>query len=167
LVSFQGKNKDSYNLLEWQTAGAADNNYFIIEKSTDARNFTGIGTVNVAPGNTYSFIDRHPADGINYYRIAQRDNYNTLTYSAIIAIPNKKTDNLSINIYQHTGNGSVDLISSAMINELKISNLAGQIIYKVRPGEKQLHLQLEGAGMYFIQIFTANQRITKKLIVYK
>jgi hypothetical protein len=79
----------------------------------------------------------------------------------------KQTDNLSINIYPNPGNGSFSLISSAMISEMKISNLAGQIIYQVRPGEKQLHFQLHEAGIYFIQIFTANQRITKKLIVYK
>jgi hypothetical protein len=54
-----------------------------------------------------------------------------------------------------------------MIGELKISNLAGQIIYQVRPRGKTLNLQLKEAGTYFIQIFTANQRITQKLIVDK
>lgn len=167
LISFEGKNKVSYNLLEWRTAGAAGNNYFAIEKSIDAQNFTAIGTVNTGSGCAYSFIDRHPSDGINYYRIAQRGNDNSLTYSAIIAITNKQADNLSINIYPNPGNGSVWLTSSTMIGELKISNLAGQIIYQVRPCEKKLNLQLNEAGTYFIQIFTANQRITQKLIVNK
>lgn len=167
LISFEGKNKVSYNLLEWRTAEAASNNYFAIEKSMDAQNFTAIGTVNTVSGYAYSFIDRHPADGINYYRIVQRGSDNSLTYSAIISISNKQTDNLSINIYPNPGNGSVWLTSSAMIGELKISNLAGQIIYQVRSREKTLNLQLTEAGTYFIQIFTANQRITKKLIVNK
>jgi hypothetical protein len=167
LLSFEGKNKDSYNLLEWQTAGAAGNNSFVIEKSIDAQNFTSIGTVNTVSGYAYSFIDRHPAYGTNYYRVAQKGNDNSLTYSAIIAISNKQTDNLSINMYPNPGNGSVWLTSSAMIGELKILNLAGQTIYQVRPGEKKLNFQLNEAGIYFIQIFTANQRITQKLIVYK
>jgi len=80
---------------------------------------------------------------------------------------NKQTDNLSINIYPNPGNGSVWITSSAMIGELKISNLAGPIIYQVKPGTKTLNFPLSEAGIYFIQIFTANQRITQKLIVNK
>ena len=76
-------------------------------------------------------------------------------------------DNSPINIYPNPGNGSIWLTSSAMIGELKISNLSGQIIYQVRPDEKNLKLQLDKAGIYFIQISTATQRITQKLIVYK
>lgn len=167
LLSFEGKNKDSYNLLEWQTAGAAGNNSFTIEKSADSRNFTAIGTGNTIHGFAYSFIDRHPADGLNYYRVRQTGNDNTLHYSAIITISNKRTGNSSINIYPNPGNGSIWLTSSAMIGELKVSNLAGQIIYQVRPDEKKLKLQLAEAGIYFIQVFTANQRITQKIIVHK
>jgi hypothetical protein len=79
----------------------------------------------------------------------------------------KQTDNVSINIYPNPGKGSVWLTSSSMIDELKISNLAGQIIYQARPHEKTLNLLLNEAGTYFIQISKANQRITQKLIVYK
>jgi hypothetical protein len=169
LISFAGKNKVSYNLLEWRTAaaGAAGDNYFVIEKSIDAQNFTAIGTVNTVSGYAYSFIDQHPADGINYYRLAQRGSDNSLNYSAIITISNRQTGNLSINIYPNPGKGPVWITSSAMVDELKISNLAGQIIYQVRPGKKTLHFQLTEAGTYFIQIFTADQRITQKIIVYK
>jgi hypothetical protein len=167
LLSFTGKNNDGYNLLQWQTTGASGKNSFTIERSTDSRNFTAIGTVNAVQEHSYSFVDKHPADGMNYYRIAQRENDNSLSYSAIIAISKKPSTNLSINIYQNPGNGSISLTSSAMINELKISNLAGQTIYQAKPGEKKLTLQLNEAGIYFIQIFAVNQRITRKLIVYR
>lgn len=165
LLSFKGINKDSYNLLEWQTTSAAGNNYFSIEKSIDSRNFTSIGTINTGAGNSYSFIDRHPANGINYYRVAQRSNDNSLTYSAIISISNKPTANVSINMYPNPGNGLVWLTSSTMISELKISNPAGQIIYDTKPAEKELILHLDKTGIYFIQIFTTKEYITKKLIV--
>jgi hypothetical protein len=79
----------------------------------------------------------------------------------------KGTDNLSITVYPNPGNGSVWLTSSVLIGELKISNGAGQIIYQAKPGEKKLKLTIDKPGIYFLQIFTANQRITKKLIVYK
>lgn len=165
LLFFKGINKDSYNLLEWQTTSAADNNYFSIEKSIDSRNFTSIGTINTGAGNSYSFIDRHPANGINYYRVAQRSNDNSLTYSAIISISNKPTANVSINMYPNPANGLVWLTSSTMISELKISNPAGQIIYDTKPAEKELILHVDKTGIYFIQIFTTKEYITKKLIV--
>lgn len=89
------------------------------------------------------------------------------TYSRVLPRSNRSNSNVSINISPNPGNGSVWLTSSTMISELKIVNLAGQIIYQAKPVEKELPLHLQRAGIYFIEIFTANQRITQKIIVYR
>jgi hypothetical protein len=169
LLSFTGKNNGSYNFLEWQTAGGTNTGYFEIERSNDSRNFEAIGVVNgagsSAPTHSYSFIDQRPLNGVNYYRLSQTGNDGAFTYSQIIAVINLQSGNLSINIYPNPGNGKLQLASSGIIDEIKISNLAGQIIYYRRSNEKNISLQLDQTGVFFIQITTANQIIVKKITV--
>jgi sugar lactone lactonase YvrE len=171
LLSFTGKNKGSYNLLEWQTAGRIGNDFFKIERSNDSRNFEAIDTVNgvggSAPAYSYSFIDHHPFNGVNYYRLNQTGNNGAFTYSQTIAVTNLQLSNLSITIYPNPGNEQIRITSSVMIDEMKISNLVGQIIYHVTPKEKNISLLFNQPGIYFIQIIVADQAITKKLIVLK
>jgi hypothetical protein len=169
LLSFTGKNNGSYNFLEWQTAGGINTDYFEIERSNDSRNFAAIGVINgagsSAPTHSYFSIDQHPLNGINYYRLRQTVNDGTFAYSQIIAVISQRATNFSTNIYPNPGNGQITLASSAIIDEMTISNLAGQIIYHGRSNEKNISLQLDQTGVFFIQITTANQTITKKITV--
>ena len=61
LAYFEGKRVGSYVLLEWETMAEVNNDYFIVEKSTDGENWEEILTVD-GQGNTseqtyYSQID--------------------------------------------------------------------------------------------------------------
>jgi sugar lactone lactonase YvrE len=171
LLSFTGRNKDDYNLLQWKAAGVNNNSQFEIERSSDSRNFEVMGVVNGA-GNSvstcsYSFIDQHPLSGINYYRLKQKSYDDTFVYSEVLAVTNRQNSNLSITIYRNPGNGQIRINSSAVIDEMKISNTAGQIIYKAIPKEKNVSFQLEHTGIYFVQIITAGKTVTKKVTVFR
>jgi hypothetical protein len=171
LLSFTGRNKDDYNLLQWKAAGVNNNSQFEIERSSDSRNFEVMGVVNGA-GNSvstcsYSFIDQHPLSGINYYRLKQKSYDDTFVYSEVLAVTNRQNSNLSITIYRNPGNGQIRITSSAVIDEMKISNTAGQIIYKAIPKEKNVSFQLEHTGIYFVQIITAGKTVTKKVTVFR
>ncbi|MEI9943244.1 MAG: M12 family metallo-peptidase [Chitinophagaceae bacterium] len=75
LLDFSGHNQNGKNILNWQTANETDNNHFDIETSKDGNNYYKIGTV-AGKGNSssvqdYTFTDRLPAKGKNYYRLKQ------------------------------------------------------------------------------------------------
>lgn len=171
LLSFTGKNNGGYNFLEWKVDGGINTDYFEIERSNDSRNFQALdivnGTGDSTPVSSYSFIDKNPLTGINYYRLRQNDNNGTSTYSKIIAITCQSPSNLSINIYPNPGNGQITITSCSILDEMTISNPAGQIIYHKQPREKNLSLRLNQTGVFFIQLITANQGITKKITVCK
>lgn len=90
LVSFDGYNYNTYNYITWVCASELNNDYFRLERSTDAVTWTqvaivdGAGTANV--GTFYSHKDYSFEKGVyNYYRLTQVDfNGQEETFSIIV-----------------------------------------------------------------------------------
>jgi len=74
--------------INWQTVNEMPGNSFIIEKSTDGRNFTTLSKVQSQNKtiNNYTYTDNNPASGKNYYRVIEQDangkSFSTLTKNA-------------------------------------------------------------------------------------
>ncbi len=87
--------KNSANIINWNTNKEENNDRFIIERSTDGLNFTGIGLVNGAGNRTtvsnYNFTDNDFIEGNNYYRIKQVDMDGHASYSVVVHIINNTT----------------------------------------------------------------------------
>jgi hypothetical protein len=64
-------------VISWSTAMEQNNDRFEVERSLDGRVFSKIGTVQSQGNSTeqqaYSFVDEHPMQGLNHYRIRQID----------------------------------------------------------------------------------------------
>lgn len=77
LLSFQIKKENHTAVLSWETASEKDNAGFEIFRATNDRNFISIasvkgkGTTNLK--NSYTWYDRTPLNGINYYKLVQKD----------------------------------------------------------------------------------------------
>ena len=89
LLSFNAISLKNKIELKWTTATEINNDYFTLEKSTDAVNFTTIATVKGA-GNSnkvlnYQHFDENPVIGINYYRLKQTDFDGAFKYTQIIS----------------------------------------------------------------------------------
>ncbi len=90
LVYVDASIKNEIVKIKWETASEIDNSHFVIEKSTDGRNFREIGTV-MGNGtsyqlNNYTFTDDAPAKGINYYRLKQVDFDGRFEYSKVVSV---------------------------------------------------------------------------------
>lgn len=91
LISFQGKLIEQKNIgLSWATATEEQNELFVLERSTDGRNFMeltqieGNGTTNSV--QSYSYMDESPQRGTNYYRLNQIDYNGQSSLSEIISV---------------------------------------------------------------------------------
>lgn len=77
-------------LLNWATASELNNDFFTVEKSSDAIDFEPITTI-IGAGNSntiieYQYKDMTPYTGVSYYRIKQTDYDGKFSYSEIRAV---------------------------------------------------------------------------------
>ena len=71
----------------------------------------------------------------------------------------------SIIIYPNPSKGQIKIISPINIQEVIITNILGQIIYESKPNLKEVFLNLERKGIYFVNIKTEGQTIVRKILV--
>lgn len=89
-LTFNGIICQSQVCLDWSTLQESNTSHFIVERRGEGNTFSHIGRIEAA-GNSiekreYSFIDKWPVDGMNYYRLALIDRDGKLTYSPVIHI---------------------------------------------------------------------------------
>ena len=95
LYTFEGSSIDNLNLITWSTASEHNNDYFIIERSTDGENWlttnktTGMGNSTML--TKYSCIDNTFDKRINYYRLTQIDFNGEYKIYGPISIDNRTT----------------------------------------------------------------------------
>jgi hypothetical protein len=100
LSSFKAAAKGKSNILYFSTATERDNAYFDIERSADGHHFTGIGRLAGAGTSNrpqeYTFEDKNPLKGINYYRLRQVDFTEQSVYSLIVSATNGQTGQVTL-----------------------------------------------------------------------
>jgi hypothetical protein len=90
LLSFTAKKNDRKVDLKWSTASEINNDYFLVERSSDGINFTELmmkdGAGNSTVTRNYFVEDLAPLNGINYYRLSQTDFNGVTSYSDIESV---------------------------------------------------------------------------------
>ena len=103
LLDFTAHKKDHSVLLEWRTESEFNTSRFEIERSEDGSDFKNLGKIkSTGAGNvrtTYTFTDKSPFAGDNYYRLKQVDKNGNFIYTPIRLVSLNTTQNLTIAIY--------------------------------------------------------------------
>jgi len=179
LSDFKVAENGSTVAITWRTETEINSSHFIIERSTDGKEWVAIGTEqasgNISVAKNYSFTDPAPADGTNYYRLRIVDIDNAFKYSliktasfkatvlTIVTGPNPATSFLNINV-------------SAPGNQpyrLRLVNRSGQIVYDQKQAASTKRLQLNvsnyAEGTYFVEVSNAAgmRKINQVMIVHK
>lgn len=167
LVFFRGKLENEAVVLTWQTATEKDNDYFLVEHSTNGSQFktlerlTGKGASSAT--HNYLFQHWHPSSGANYYRLKQVDFDGKSEYSNIVSIvvgQEEETD-----IYPNPTAGSVFIKGNAPERVVTVTDLTGRVILeKNLSGSNLIDLDGQPKGIYFLEIQTENQKIVKRVL---
>lgn len=172
LIEFGGhKNADGV-LLHWETLTEIDNDYFVIEHSTDLREWIDIGQIaghgTSLTAHQYAFTDHFPHAGHNYYRLRQVD-YNgmfkvtdvvTVDYFSMAQIscrPNPANTQVTLN-YPNDGEP---------VN-IRIHDMDGRIVREypqVTEFPCVLNISSLPAGTYVIECLAEFDRAVTRLMI--
>jgi len=178
LIGFKATVNNKQIALEWQTASELDNKGFEIQKSIDGIAWDMIdfveGQGTVFDLNTYSYIDKAPAQGLNYYRLKQVDYDGAQEFSKAISIKFNET-RIDMKLYPTLAKEelNVDLTNFADKNvTINILNTNGQLLLnRVVNSSEIVTLNLIdlnlSEGTYYVRCHSERQTTTKKFLVVK
>ncbi len=165
LNGFDGRQDEGKTILKWQTTNEINNKGFEIETSLDGIEWKNIGFVE---GNdvtnrsyNYSFIDKNPSAGINYYRLKQIDFDGDFEYSDLISV--KIIFNDEIRIVPNPTQGEIELTGFES-GTVMIYNSVGETVFNQYLEQSSINISDLSRGIYWITISNKGQFITEKIV---
>ena len=173
LLDFTGQEIDDQKVsLEWVTVGELNNKVFEIEHSTDFENWNKLGEVagslTTSERNVYSFVDKLPSIGINYYRLKQVDVNGVFSYSKVVAVQIDAISNIKL-VSNLLSVGQAINIQNQEESELTIHliDMSGKLISRTLSPARFTEIPTVGlaAGAYLVHIQAGNTVLTEKIIL--
>ena len=170
LSSFTASTNNNTIKTNWHTATELNTSHFIIQHSTDGSSFTDIGTVKAigSGANSYSFIDTHPADGTNYYRLESVDKDGSSSYSKVVSVQFTVNSN-QLTVYPNPAKEAVTIKGNHIASLQLIDNM-GRVVKAVSLRDATnpvLSVSSLAAGVYHLRIQTTDGKVIgRELIIY-
>lgn len=157
--SFTAEKQNNTALLKWTTALESNSKEFVIERSSDGKGYSSIGTVNAAgfsaSEKSYSYVDATPLKGNNVYHIKEVDNDGKATYSDVRSLT---FDNLKP-IIKVSPNPATNFVTISILGnnqdlQIRLLNNTGNMInsYKMNSESLSINVSNLARGMYNITI---------------
>lgn len=170
LLSFSGNVFTGYNELKWTVAAERDIQRYIVEYSSNARDYQSAGEL-IARNNDngrYSFQHQFFNTGETFYRLKVIEADGRFTYSPIISLG--KANGSDIKVYPNIVTaGFVNVISSRSIERLELLSADGRPVWTKdaggQSGYQSLSLPAVAKGMYYLRITGKDWVNTQKLFL--
>jgi hypothetical protein len=173
LSSFTAQAIDKTILLNWETLSETNNASFDIERSTDGKNFTKIGSKEGSGTTTaltkYRFVDENPLPGTNYYRLKQIDFDGKSEISAVkSAFSNIPFATLSV--VQSANTVTAQIISPEKEKaKLSLFDIGGRILAQqditLEKGLNRFDFSLNlNSGVYFFKLTSVSSQVNTKFV---
>jgi hypothetical protein len=163
--SFNAKTEGCDVKLEWVTTNEVSNAYFNVERSVDGTSFESVAKVNanmsITDRATYSYVDKAPVSGINFYRVSQIDidgkHYTTNVVSA------KSNCNLvsPIELFPNPATEVVKVKGLSGTNTIRLFNILGQQIMEETATADAYPVKVSklASGTYQVQVIKGGKAI--------
>lgn len=156
LIDFSVVQKNNHQLIQWTTATEIENDFFSVEKSYDASNWTKIAEIKGAGNSSqilnYEFLDYELCNSTCYFRIKQTDYNGDYTYSNTLA---KSPKNNVKSVVSYFNENNLILESTKKIRAITSYNsMMQKIDYTSLLNSNIAHINtaIWPAGIYFIEL---------------
>ena len=176
LLSFDAIKSGETVITSWVTLNELNNAYFEVERSEDGKEFNTISEEISGAGTTiekqnYSWVDKRPLVGVNYYRLKQVDFDAGYTYSRVRSVVFEGRD-VAMRLYPNPARNEVTLSTGVKKGEvtLLIYGPNGQLVSNQRyePGDwktsTRLDLENMVEGMYMLKIIEEYKTETARFV---
>ncbi len=173
LLEFDANRQGSDVVLNWKTSQEINSKEFIVERSNDALHFEAIGKVNAA-GNSatqkkYTFNDKQPLNGNNFYRLKQVDKDDKTEISKVVKIYFGEAITISLNPNPAKDRVTVTLNNFAYQTTIQILSNMGQVLKQqvVPANTQQVPIKIDGLlpGVYLVKATSQNKIYSTTLVV--
>jgi len=163
LLTFTGHEDNGTHVLNWTTAMELNSSRFVIEHSMNASTFNELGMVsaagNSAQEHNYTFTNKTPTLGNNFYRLKMVDIDQKFKYSNVILLKLLR-DNTSIVVYPNPAASLINIEMNGMQAgakmQVEIVDASGKLIkseaYIYDNQKFTVDVSSYANGMYFLKI---------------
>ncbi|TDH18317.1 T9SS type A sorting domain-containing protein [Segetibacter sp. 3557_3] len=160
LISFTASKKLTEVELSWKTSVDDSNEAFVIQRSADATAFKDIGKVvgrNALTSREYTFTDKNPLFGTNYYRLRQTGPEGKVEYSKVLVEVFTSSFKATLGPNPTTGILRIDLNNNRRQLNFHVADMSGRIVARQTiPGFQKtatLNLKHLQKGSYVVKLF--------------
>ncbi|MBL0136776.1 MAG: metallophosphoesterase [Chitinophagaceae bacterium] len=177
LLKFDVYQKNETALLQWSSAYEVDNDYYIIERSTNGIDYniqiSMKGAGNSQSVTNYEYIDSKPVEGINYYRLIQKDKSGKTSIVGIRKVNFRSYRGFNVVVHSNPVlNNDVSVTIQSVRKQsliIRVFDISGAEVYqsitKASSGDNKIHFPLS-SGNYILSIENENgSKVAEKLIV--
>lgn len=169
LMNYTAKAQGKEVKLQWTTATESNSKEFIISRSSDGNVYREVGKVNGAGNSSaqknYTFYDNNPADGINYYRLQQKDFDGKITDYGVRKVT-FSTNSGMVKLYPNPVKDILKIeFSAGKYHQIELIDNTGRILQLIGlssiENQKTLQMSNYNPGVYFIRLTGANTLVQK------
>lgn len=164
LLSFEGTAVDQTHVLSWQTAAEINTSHFVIEHATNAVNkYLELGMVTAKGGNSeYTFTNKKPIVGDNFYRLKIKDKDGTFTYSNTVLLK-LFLDQSSLQVYPNPTATQINIdvqSKKQQLANIQVFNSSGKIMHQSTTNNgttATIDVAQWAAGFYIVRVQQGNE----------
>ena len=171
MTKFTATKANNYAKLTWQTASEINNKEFAVLRSADGIVFTELGRI-AGAGNSnqlksYTFNDRSPLNGVNYYKLLQYDLDNKVVNLGVQTVSFSLASEVAV--YPNpTANEVQVTLGAHQYRKAKLYNNTGMLLQTVTivPVQQTLRISLKSypKGVYVLKLESDTGNVVKKVI---
>lgn len=172
ILRFDAKRANAVAVLDWATATENNNDYFSVERSADGMHFETLSQIKGAGNSSveqhYTYTDRSPLGGVNYYRLRQTDYDGKTSYSPIKSVLfDDKAATLAL--YPNPVSKELTVVLPVASGVVTVLDADGKVLLRqevnnqVAKGSTLVSLEGLNPGFYWVQVLGDGQLFTGKV----